>query len=63
MSFPNNNNYQRYGNFTNSNNASFNGDINNISMATSYTINNIISKSNNKINPHMQIQYGPVNNN
>ena len=43
MSFPNNNNYQRYGNLTNLNNASFNGDINNISMATSYTINNIIS--------------------
>ena len=64
MSFSNNNNYQSYGNFINSQNVYSSQIINNITMNNSFKINNNNSNINNNIIiSRKQIQYGAVNNN
>ena len=54
MSFQNNNNYQSYGNFMNS-------QINNNPMTNPFTVSNNGNMNNNIIDPNKQIQYGAVN--
>ena len=63
MSFPNNNNYQGYGNFINSQNVYSSNIINIITKLNSFTISNNSNKNNNIIDPNKQIQYGAVKNN
>ena len=63
MSFPNNNNYQGYDNFMNSQNAPANKIINNTPTTNFFIIINNSNINNNIIDPNKQIWYGAINNN